>query len=346
MMAHEFETGFFTGVPAWHKLGTVLEGAPSIQEAIVASGTDWNVCEKPLYVDQGQLFGIGKNGKNRKADCVSAELVKTHKSIVRESDGRVLGIVGKDYVPVQNKEAFQWFDFLLENGDATLEAGGSLRNGQRIWVLAKMKGEAGDVVKSDTVESYLLLSNAHDGTMSVWISFTPIRVVCMNTLTAALSNIERQAERGKAIKIRHTASVDRQLKYAQELVDTSRHVFDNSMESYKLFAKTGMTDKQFDEFIQKVLYGKHKVNIEKEMEEERNEMPREALLKKLFEAGKGQDIPGVRGTVWAGYNAFTEYVDHHRGRTDESRLDGSWYGDGNRMRKRAYNEALELVKKA
>ena len=92
---------------------------------------------------------------------------------MRETDNSVLGIVGRTYTPVQNNEAFNFFDEILNSGAATLEAGGSLRNGQKIWVLAKMKAE-GEVIKGDEVQSHLLLSNSHDGMMSLWIQFTPI----------------------------------------------------------------------------------------------------------------------------------------------------------------------------
>lgn len=111
---------------------------------------------------------------------MAAHNVYTHKAL-SSSDNRVLGVVGKDYHPVQNVDAFRWFDFLLESGQSTLEAGGSLREGQRVWVLAKMAGAAGEVVRGDRIDSYLLLSNSHSGDMGVWLVFTPIRVVCMNT---------------------------------------------------------------------------------------------------------------------------------------------------------------------
>lgn len=343
MMAHEFESGFYTQRPAWHGLGTVLKDAPTIEEALIKSGTDWEVVEKPLYADLGQVYG----NDNREDDLVLASRIPSHKAIVRATDSSILGIVGENYRPVQNREAFQWFDFLLDAGDATLEAGGSLRFGKRIWVLAKMKNGTGEVLNNDAVESYLLLSNAHDGTMGVWLMFTPIRVVCMNTLSSALSTANGQAKIGKAISIRHTESVTAQLEFAKSLVDTASRTFSDSIETYKEFARKRMNDKQFEGYFDRVFWGDHKVNIEKIEAGEKN--PRDtsrvfAKVRELFECGTGQDIAGVRGTVWAGYNAFTEFVDHYRANSDESRLDGTWFGDGNALRSRAFREAEKLVR--
>lgn len=343
-MAAEFESGFFTNTPAWHSQGTVLTEAPNIADAIKLSGTDWLVEEKPLYLDLGQKFDV--DVEPRKDDLVVAKNVYTHKALIRSTDKRVLGVVGKDYHPVQNSEAFQWFDFLLDNRDATLEAGGSLRNGQRVWVLAKMAHKNREVLKGDELESYLLLSNAHDGSMGVWITFTPIRVVCMNTLSAALADRDGRAKVGKAISFRHCANVIEQMEWAKELVDKSSQVFDNSIETYKAFAKVKMDDAEFGRYFDRVYYGTEaKINVELEMEEtlEKKQTRNQALAKELFQAGMGSDIPGVRGTVWAGYNAVTEYIDHYRG-SEEGVLAQSWFGAGANIRARAFAEAEKLLK--
>ena len=340
-MADEFETGFLTAKPAWHGKGVVLSDAPNIEEAIAASGTDWQVVERPLYVDLGQKFGEPET--LRKNDLAAAHNVYTHKALVRSSDNRVLGVVGKDYHPVQNVDAFRWFDFLLESKQAKLEAGGSLREGQRVWVLAKMTCSAGEVVRGDRIDSYLLLSNSHSGDMGVWLVFTPIRVVCMNTLTAALEHREKDARAGRAISLRHTPKVAEQLQWAQELVDASRRTFDASLATYRLFQQTAMSDEEFGAYFDRVYYGPDKVNVEKEMEPKNKKKDNREKLRELFEAGTGMDIEGVRGTVWAGYNAVTEFVDHYRS-TGARRLEQSWYGEGSSLRSRAFAEALEFVK--
>ena len=335
-MAHEFESGFYTQRPAWHGLGTVLKDAPTIEEALIKSGTDWEVIEKPLYADLGQVYG----NDNREDDLVLASRIPSHKAIVRATDSSILGIVGENYRPVQNREAFQWFDFLLDSGDATLEAGGSLRNGQRIWVLAKMKDGDGDVLKNDPVASYMLLSNAHDGSMGVWLMFTPIRVVCMNTLSAALGGAENAAKAGKAMSLRHTTNILDQMEMAKGLVNTAKRTFEDSLETYKAFAKKRITDKMFDEFFKKSYWSEQELRLHDEGTLEKSRVY--ATVKRLYESGTGQDIPGARGTLWAAYNAVTEFVDHERGR-DDNRLSSSWFGSGNDLRSKAFKQAVKML---
>jgi phage/plasmid-like protein (TIGR03299 family) len=145
---HELETGFFVKEPAWHRLGTVINEAPSIEEGLKLAGLDWQVVEMPI-----SLTG-------------SPDVISSHKALVRTTDQSVLGVVGKGYTPLQNVEAFSWFDFLIDQDIATLEAAGSLKEGKKIWILARFKEEA-EVIKGDPIHPYILLANSHDGMMGV-----------------------------------------------------------------------------------------------------------------------------------------------------------------------------------
>src|SRR5262249_27318291 len=129
------------------------------------AGLDWEVELFPLFTATGQQV--------------------THKAVKRSTDGKVLGVVGPRWQPLQNKDAFNWFDPFLAAGQATLEAAGSLAGGTRVWVLAKLNRDPIVVVPGDEVTKYLLLSNGHDGSLAVRCGFTPIRVVCNNTLQMA-----------------------------------------------------------------------------------------------------------------------------------------------------------------
>ncbi len=165
----------------------------------------------------------------------------------------------------------------------------------------------------------------------------------MNTLQAALHNKYRDERLGKAISIKHTAGIKDQMEIAKKLVDTTNHVFSESVEAYKQFAATKMSDEQFESYFNRVFYGRAKISTEKLAENEYKKSERLGLLKELFECGTGQNIKGVRGTVWAGYNAFTEFADHYRGEAD-MRLSQTWFGEGASMKTRAFKEAMELVK--
>lgn len=344
-MAHEFESGFFVHQPAWHGLGTVLDDAPNIETAIIKAGLDWKVLERPLFTDNQEF-----DDPNVLTPSANASRIYTHKAIVRETDSSVLGVVGKTYTPVQNDEAFNFFDEILNSGAATLEAGGSLRNGQKIWILAKMKAE-GEVLKGDEVQSHLLLSNSHDGMMSLWIQFTPIRVVCMNTLSAALASRHNDYAIGKAIRLKHAPSVTEGLKIAKTLMNTSTQTFSVSMEAYKMFASVPLDDKGFKKYVDSIFRvnpASPEVDMEKVLDEEPKRISkRDELLFSLFESGAGSDIKGVKGTLWAGYNAITEWVDHYRGYGgQEGRLDTSWFGEGTVVRNKAFVEAIKVAKAA
>jgi phage/plasmid-like protein (TIGR03299 family) len=163
-MAHEVESMMYVGQAPWHGLGVPLQNPPTIEEAIRLAGLDWTVSTKPVALIDG---GIP---------------VPSHRAVVRDSDGRILGMVGKDWRPLQNRPAFEWFNPILASGAATLETAGSLRDGARVFILAKI---GADPVPDDGVALDDLLSNGHDGTLAARVGFTDTRVVCANTLAAA-----------------------------------------------------------------------------------------------------------------------------------------------------------------
>jgi Domain of unknown function (DUF932) len=115
-MAHNFESGFFANKAAWHGLGTVLDNPPNTSQALSEAQLNWTVEEKPIFGQIDDNFTV----------------IPTHKSLVRSTDGQLLGIVSKHYSPLQNQDAFEWFDFLLHDGDVSLEAAGSLKEGKRV----------------------------------------------------------------------------------------------------------------------------------------------------------------------------------------------------------------------
>lgn len=336
-MSHEFETGFFVHEPAWHGLGTVLDEAPTMEDAIIQAGLDWKVKTCPLYTN----FGVNFIDNEQCEANTGSVFTPSHKAVVRETDNKLLGIVGKMYTPVQNIDAFSWFDTLLQNNDATLEAGGSLCEGRKIWVLAKMNIDSADVVKGDEVCPYLLFSNTHDGMMSVWIQFTPIRVVCNNTLTVAMSNRYKDELKGKALRIKHTMNVSENLVIAKQLIDVTSQLFTDQLDAYRLFTKKDMTAEELHKYYLDVFKDPNKEITDEDIDKDLTR--REAAIINLFENGSGTDIPGVSGTVWAAYNAVTEWVDHFRGYTGaEKRLDAAWFGEGATLKRRAFAQALKV----
>lgn len=321
-MSHEIETAFFTRTPAWHRLGTVLAENPSIPDAIRAAGLNWSVNLQTLYA----------------ADLGEFERplpVPTHFAAVRDTDRSILGVVGSGYRPLQNATAFDFFQPFLDSGSCELEAAGSLKGGKRVWVLARLKDATADVVERDAVRGYFLLSNAHDGTQAVRCQFTTIRVVCWNTLSRA----DKRADAGleDCLRVRHTANVEQGLTLVQKTVDMAAKTFSATVADFRAMAAKALPVDGLHKYVDAVLdiapdtytHGKK---------------PRAfpQILTAYYQA-PGAMLSGVHGTYWGAYNAVTDWVDHVRGRRKddaETRLDSAWFGEGERIKRRAYEVAL------
>lgn len=339
-MAHELEivngnaSMFSVTETPWHGLGTILDNPPTIQEALVAAGLNWNVRGLPLFAN----VPAGDH-----TDRV-VQVAVPGQAIVRDSDNKVLGRVGDDYVPVQNHEAFGFFDDAIEAGLVTLETAGSLRGGTRIWVMAHINDTTVDVIKNDPVKAYFLLSNSHDGTLAVRVGFTGVRVVCQNTLTLAHHN-----DKSHLVKVRHTKNVTKALEQLKDVVNWQKGAFLATVEQFRTLANTGCDEETLKKYVEKVFEPELQTrNKDKAMTkaEASAEKSVDRLLSKvipLFEGGKGNDRPGVRGTLWAAYNAVTEYQTWERGRENDTRLDSLWFGLNGKTNARAFDVALQMA---
>ncbi len=168
-MAAQVETMFYTRERPWHGLGTRVEEAPSSREALRLAGLDWQVLQKPIMTTDGQM-------------------VVGFRANVRDRDSRVLGVVTDRYKVVQNGDAFAFTDDLLGEG-VTYETAGSLQDGRKTWLLAELPQRY--IISGDEIAPYLVFMNAHDGSGSIKVAMTPVRVVCMNTLNLALATAKR-----------------------------------------------------------------------------------------------------------------------------------------------------------
>lgn len=192
-MAHDIEidkngtASFFAGEgkPAWHGLGTVIEGLATAQEALELSGLDWTVSLKPVQF-------LDEDG--------TAHSIPDRLSVNRSTDNRSLGIVSKGYRPFQNAEVFEFMDNIIDSGEANFTTAGSLNGGKRVFMTAKI-GDTFEVAE-DQHDSYLFVYSSHDGTKSLTAAVTTVRVVCQNTATLAL----RQAK--NKWTLRHKATLE------------------------------------------------------------------------------------------------------------------------------------------
>jgi phage/plasmid-like protein (TIGR03299 family) len=313
-MPHEIETMAYAGATPWHGLGTPLAETDLYdwESACAKSGLDW----------QANLIPLVTGDTHTEVD---------HRAVRRNSDGRILGVVGPKYTVLQNRDAFKWFEPFLAAKEAALHTAGSLREGSRIWVLAKLNRDPIVVAAGDEVEKYLLLSHSHDGSLAVRVGFSPVRVVCANTLALA-----HGAEASKLIRVRHTREVHQNLAAIREVMNIANQQFEATAEQYKLLARKSINQADLQKYVRRVL----KIEDENPSTRARNIL---AEIERLFEAGRGNDLPSVRGTYWTGYNAVSEWLSYQRGHTQDSRLNSLWFGDSAALNRLALQTALEMA---
>lgn len=302
----------YVGDVPWHMLGTKLEHPATAVEAMEAANLDFTVEKIALKTETHDLS------------------VPRHYATVRTDTLDVLGVVGSRYIPIQNREAFATFDELVGEGEAIYHTAGALGKGERIWLLAKLP----DYIRvhgNDIVEKFLLLTNSHDGSAVVRVKLTPIRVVCENTLSLALSGVEQE------VRIRHTAHASERMKEAHEILGLTNKLYAELDHIFNRMSHTRVDGRILDDYV-KAVFPVHP---------ETNHVNRTTSVRdKVFElavAGKGTDL--ARGTLWGAYNAVTEYVDHHRQLTaeDSTRLKSIWFGSGEKIKKQAFKVAVNML---
>lgn len=311
-MAHLVETMMYVGKAPWHGLGKKIpEGQRlTVREAIATSGLDSKVDLRPLFAE---------GPKNEKLEVLEQY------AVCRRSDNKVLGIVGPDYVPLQNKDAFEWFQPFLDSGNATIETAGSIKRGKQVWVLAKIRAGEITIGDADKIANYILLSNSHDGSISVKVGFTPIRVVCNNTLSMA-----HESKASKLLKVRHTARLLENLESIREIMDLADREFYATMNQYRALMKRKIDRSDLQRYVRIVFSLPDKGG---------NELVPNIMH--LFDHGRGSDMAGR--TYWGAYNAVNEYLNYFRGRTQDNTLSSLWFGDSARINKTALSVAMEMA---
>jgi phage/plasmid-like protein (TIGR03299 family) len=317
-MAHMIDTTTgtaaiaYAGNTPWHGLGQALTPDASIETWTREAGLNYTVNEAPV------LF---------QTDATSApEQFKGRKVLHRSDTGGALAVVSDGYNVVQPADVMGFFAKLVELGGFQMETAGVLSYGRRVWALAKVN-EGADIVDGDTVRPYVLLGTSYDGTMATVAKFTSIRVVCNNTITAALGR-----EHGGTVRVLHSE------RFNPDAVRMELGIVGDNWERFlvqsrKLSGET-MGQNEADQFVQALLQPYH--NSRMELNQTRG-------YKRIMELFNGQaigaDIPGVSGTRWAMLNAVTELVDHERGRSNNTRIESAWFGTGAAIK----NKALELL---
>lgn len=282
-MAANVETMFSVREKPWHGLGKIVMEAPTSKDALRLAGLDWNVVQEPIYTEFN-------------------EVVEGYKANVRDSDRKVLGVVSDRYKVVQNADAFSFTDELLGKG-VRYETAGSLQEGRKVWLLARLPREY--IIGGERISPYLVFSNTHDGSGSVKVAVTPVRVVCNNTLNLALDTASR------SFSMVHTGNIQDKIQEAKDTLFMAESYMDCLGAEFEQLRRQKMTDAQVKEFMELLL------PIEKDSTQIQSKnilRLREDLKKRYYDA---PDLQKVGNNAYRFINAVSDFATHAKplGRT-------------------------------
>jgi phage/plasmid-like protein (TIGR03299 family) len=303
------ETMAYAGETPWHGLGVQVPADLTPNQMLEAAKLDWTVTKIPAYAEiAGKRVAVGQS------------------ALVRNIDNRILDVVSDDWNPIQNQEAFEFFNEFIAAGDMEMHTAGSLRDGQVVWALAKVK-DSFELFKGDQVDSYLLFSNFHRYGFSTDVRFTPIRVVCNNTLTLSLnSKVEN------FVKINHRSKFDADT--TKEMLGIAKEKLQQYKEMAAFLGSKKAEKENIVEYFNRIFPSTGKKDVSRNADR---------ALELLFEQ------PGSKfaeGSWWQPFNAVTYMTDHELGRNADSRLSSAWYGYNKGLKTKALELAVEMAEAA
>ena len=333
-MAHQFSSGVFCyNKPAWHRLGVVVDGTLPAREAFRIANADFQVAGRPVF----------------DADM---QLIPGYQAITRMDTGRTLSVMTETYAPIQNESLIRIAEALHE--DINMDAVCVIAEGKRVTFTARIRGAEGDVVPGDLVQQYLIGCTSHDGSIPFQLLFSPIRVVCQNTLSAALGLAGKQKNRDSSIRIRHTKNADALIQRLPELVDVRRRQFIGGLDELRQMAATPCSLTQFRKYITEVFADQFSGTVNDIRGDKSTARPKvledfpcwPSLLHKFQGEAIGSDLRASNGSSWAAYQAVTEYLSHEAGRAKQAdqaarqRFESLYWGDAATRIKTAHEAAL------
>ena len=318
-MAHELEmiNGVaqmaYAGDVPWHGLGTKVSNDLTPQQMLEAAGLDWKVNTQPCFtmIDDKRVK-IGKQ------------------ALVRDMDNKILDIISDDWKPMQNSEAFEFFNDFVAAGDMEMHTAGSLKDGKIVWALAKVSESFELFGGRDKVDAFLHFTNPHSYGQSIDVRFTPIRVVCNNTLTLSL-----RTQSKNMVKVSHRREFDAEL--VKETLGVAKHKLQSYKEMAEHLSKKRYTNESIVEYFARVF------PVMTSKEASRKDLSKSAKLA-LEDALHNQ--PGAEfgeGTWWQAFNTVTYMTDHLIGRSADTRLQSAWYGANQGLKTRALETAMEMA---
>lgn len=336
-MSHEFTSGLFTrGEHAWHGLGTVIDGTCSAREAFRLAQADWQVLSSPVY--DANLSPIGG-----------------YQQLTRSDNGGHLAVHAGTYQIIQNEELIKVAEAF--EAHATVSAVCVLREGARVTFSMEVTDAIADVLPGDAVRAYLVGITSHDGKVAFQILFSPVRVVCNNTMSQAIGLADR-GDASHRVKIRHTLNAAAIIREIPRIIDLQRRQFSGGVQELRAMAAAPCSLAAFRQYVGAVFADQLSGTINAERGNPASARPKQLEDLPLWElvSGKfdgrmiGGDIAGVRGTYWAAYNAVTEFLTHDAGRSKDrakaaaDRFESLYWGPSASTLTRAHNAALAATR--
>lgn len=275
-MAANVETMFYTREKPWHGLGTRVEEAPTSKDALILAGLDWKVLQEPVCTETG-------------------EVIPGYKLNVRDRDRKVLGVVTDRYKTIQNSEAFAFTDSLLKEG-VRYETAGSLQEGKRVWILARLPREY--IIAGERISPYLVFSNTHDGSGAVKAALTPVRVVCNNTLNLALRTASR------SWSMMHTGNIRSKIEEAKGTLFMAEKYMDDLGGEFELLRKQRITEAQVKDYIERLLPMEDNATP---IQEKNTKRLRKDLTERYYEA---PDLKDLGHSAYRFVNAVSDFATH------------------------------------
>ncbi len=305
------ETMAYAGELPWHGLGTKVVDDLTPEQMMQKAGVDWTVEKQNLITASGST-------------------VKSKQALVRSSDGEVLDVVGKGWNPVQNADAFNFFEEYVKAGDMQMHTAGSLNDGKMVWALAKTN-DSFELFDGDVTENYFLFSNPHQFGKAIDIRMTPIRVVCNNTLTLSLNK-----ESDSMLKVNHRKEFD--VAEVKEQMGIAREKLDQYKSMAEFLGSKRYTSDNIIQYFNEVFGSPAKEKVD-------GVLPFTSNNAKIAMENLSTQ-PGAKfgeGSFWQAFNTVTFLNDHVQGRTTDGRLTSSWYGRNRRVKLKALDKALEYA---
>ncbi len=304
-MAANVESMFYTREKPWHGLGIMVADAPNSKDALRLAGLNWKVLQEPVYTE-------------------NKELIQGYKANVRNSDRKVLGVVTDRYKVIQNEEAFAFTDALLGEG-VRYETAGSLQEGRRVWMLARLPREF--IIGGERISPYMVFSNTHDGSGAVKTALTPIRVVCNNTLNLALRTAKR------SWSMIHTGDISGKIEEAKNTLLLADEYMTALGQEFENLRKIKLSERQVQDYIKILLPMEENYTLQQKRGIEKL---REDMRMRYFDA---PDLKDVGNNGYRFVNAVSDFATHSTPRRKTANYKENIFArtaDGNPMIDRAY----------